>query len=353
MSIPRLFIGLLMWLGLTSALSASPNIVDLKQAGQMYMPAQQITELDYSYANSARESGQDSHIEIRFDVDEQGQPFNFHFARTSGTAVFEKYLTLNLQNWQLQPATVDGKPVVQRNRTSAVTYYLKQRNGRDLAPQMRRQFQGFYRGIRDLFKEGKYEEFEVLLGVLEQANIANFTENRQLYLLKNAYLNKTDGLIYDKIYSLEKALKGRPRDEKGEVLEVKVMARLFALYAQNNQLNQARILYYQIANSEHGKQLAIDLGPQLDLIESKIVSGEPLQTKAMVFDTELLNHWLSRNSFSIEANADILYAELECDEFNLSFDYVPEAVYQTPLEWGFCVLSLQAPKNTIVTVTES
>lgn len=332
---------------------ASPTFIDLAEVGVKYSPAQAITELELSFPSSAQNTEQDSLVEARFDIDEQGKPFNYHFARTSGTDIFETLLAKNLDNWVLQPAMHNGKPIIQRNKTYSALYRTLHASGRNPAPEMRRHFQRYYNYVRDLFDRGEYADFEVHMSNLDKANIANFIESRQLFLLKNAYLNKTNGSIHDKIYTLEKALKGEQRTEKGEKLMLKIKARLMALYADNNQLSEARLLYYQIANSEYGKQLTVKLGSSLDEIESKLVAGGAITTQAMVFDTELLNHSLSRHSFSLNANSRLEHMELSCNGFKLSFDYVAGATYTTPTDWGFCVLTVQAPARTIISINEA
>jgi len=336
----------------TNAL-ASPTFIDLAEVGLQYTPSKTITELELSFPSSAQKTEQDSLVEARFDVDEQGKPFNYHFVRTSGTDIFDTLLAKNLDNWVLQPAMHNGKPIIQRNKTYSAIYRTLHPSGRNPAPEMRRHFQRYYSYVRDLFDRGEYADFEVHMGNLDKANIANFIESRQLFLLKNAYLNKTNGSIHDKIYTLEKALKGEQRTEKGEKLMLKIKASLMALYAENNQLSKARMLYYEIANSEHGNSLAVKLGSSLDDIESKLVAGDAIAAQVMVFDTELLNHALSRHSFSLSANTKIEHIELSCDDFKVSFDYVPDAIYITPTDWGLCVLTVQAPARSVISINEA
>ena len=188
--------------------------------------------------------------------------------------------------------------------------------------------------------------------MLFQANISNFIETRQLWLLHNAYLNRTDGSIHDKIHSLEKALTGRPRTDKGTKLQTRIRANLFKLYVENAQYFDARFQFYQIQESEYGAELVQELGPMLDEVESKLVSIEPLTATVKIRENEIARYILSRSSFSLSTSAPVKSSELRCDGFNVKFDYAENTTYTTPQDWGYCELVVESEDKAEVTISE-
>lgn len=347
-----IFAGLSLGSLLSIAQSNAETNIDLAEAGITYTPANVTFRPEVGFPTKTRSGSLDAHISVRYDIDENGKPNNFNIVRTTGTKAYEPLVLGNMEDWVITPAMQNGEPVAQENQFYDFVYYTTRRSGRELAPTMRVSFQRAYRQLRTLLKEEKYEEFAEFSDLLSQANIANFIETRQLWLLRNAYLNRTDGSIHDKIHSLEKALTGRPRTEKGAVLQDKIRANLFKLYVENAQYFDARNQFYQIQQSDTGAELVTELGPMLDDIESKLVSGEPLSATVKVRENEVVRYVLSRASFSVSATAPVNSSELRCDGFNVKFDYVENAVFTTPRKWGYCELLIESENKAEVTISE-
>lgn len=329
--------------------TANINLVD---AGEVYTPAKVTFRPEVGFPTKTRKGALDAHITVRYDVDKNGKTSNIHLVRTTGTKAYETLVLGNMEDWEVTPAMQNGTPVVQENQFYDFIYYTTRKSGRELAPTMRANFQKAYRHLRGLLKDEKYEEFAEFADLLLQANISNFIETRQLWLLQNAYLNRTKGSIHDKIHSLEKALTGRPRTEKGAELQTKIRANLFKLYVENAQYFDARYQFYQIQESEHGAELVQELGPMLDEVESKLVSGEPLTATVKIRENEIARYILSRSSFLLSTSAPVKSSELRCDGFNVKFDYAENTAYTTPQNWGYCELVIESEYKAEVTIQE-
>jgi TonB family protein len=327
--------------------------VDLQEDGRIYTPTQESGSLEMSYPMSAQRLKAEGYIELSYDVDEQGKPINLRFTRISGIDIFETLIEKNINDWEYIPATMDGVPIVQKNLSRSFTFALTKLSDKFPEPLMRREFAHTYLRMRKLLKEKKYEELGETLNKMEEANIIRFSENRQLSLVKFTYLDKIGASVQDKILTLERAIKDIARTEKTKKSHSKIKAMLFKLYVNNQQYLRALIQYNDLRNSDFSEDLLPDLAPLLEVANAKLRSGEPLKAAVKVDATDIAAHYLSRRMFKIDADKAISFTELHCGDFNVSFDYTEDILYQLPFDWNSCKLVVSAPEGTLLTISES
>jgi TonB family protein len=258
--------------------TAPENIIDLQQDAVIYKPSKVIQSFDMSYSSSARRNNVEGYVEVSFDVNEQGSPVNLRYNRTSGLVIFETLIEKNFDDWEFEPAKIDGVAITQKNLQRTFTFTLTKLTDKFPEPLMRRSFANMYLNMRTLLKDGKYEELGEMLTIMDKANIIRFSENRQLSLVKFTYLEKTKGSDQDKIRALENALKDNPRAEKTQKLNSKIKASLFKLYAENNQYRQALVQHSDLSGSEFSEGLLPDLAATVEQVMAKLSSGEPIAT---------------------------------------------------------------------------
>lgn len=332
---------------------SSENVIDVQEVGTIYTPSKVIESFTISYPASARRNNVEGYIEVSYDLNEKGKPFNLRFTRSSGIDIFETLIEKKFDKWKFEPATLDGIPIVQKNLQYYFTFSLTKLTNKYPEPLMRRQFANFYQAMRKQLKDESYEKLRESLALMEKANIIRFSENRQLWLLKYTFLNKTDGSINEKINALQQALKDTPRAEKTKKLHSKIKSNLFKLYVENKQYFAAYSQYYDLSQSEYSETLIDNLTESFENVNAVLASGEPLNTTIRVNGTELLTHYLSRRMFKIKADQAISFMELRCDEFNVQLNYSENALYQMPFDWDNCGLVLQAPEGSLVNVAEA
>jgi TonB family protein len=333
--------------------TASENIIDLQQDAVIYKPSKVIQSFDMSYPSSARRNNVEGYVEVSFDVNEQGSPVNLRYNRISGLEIFETLIEKNFDDWEFEPAKVHGVAITQKNLQRTFTFTLTKLTNKFPEPLMRRSFANMYLNMRTLLKDGKYEELGEMLTIMDKANIIRFSENRQLSLVKFTYLEKTKGSDQDKIIALENALKDNPRAEKTQKLNSKIKASLFKLYAENNQYRQALVQHSDLSGSEFSEGLLPDLAATVEQVMAKLTSGEPIATTVKIDGTKLFTHYLSRRVFKIDIDNPVSFTELRCGKFNVQIQYAKNTLYQMPFDWNNCRLVLQAPKGSLVSVSEA
>ena len=333
--------------------SAAEVVVDLQEDGLIYTPSQVTESLEMSYPGSASRKKAEGYIELIYDIDQQGTPINLRFNRISGIDIFETLIERNINDWNYLPATVDGMPIVQKNLLRTFNFSITKLSNKFPEPLMRKNFANTYLEMRRLLKEEKYAELGEMLKMMEKAKIVRFSENRQFSLVKFTYLDKTGGSVQDKILTLERAIKGDARAEKTKKSYSKIKAMLFKLYVLNQQYIQAIIQYNDLRNSEFSESLLPELAPLLEIANAKLRSGEPLKATIKVDATEITTHYLSRRIFKVDTEEKISFSELRCDDFNVSFDYKKDNLYQLPFDWNTCRLVIRAPEGALLTISEA
>ncbi|NVD06734.1 TonB family protein [Vibrio sp. JPW-9-11-11] len=85
-----------------------------------------VYRVDPDYPPKAVQRGIEGYVTLRFDIDQDGVPFDIEVLQAKPKRIFDRSAIRALKRWRYSPIVVDGKAVIQRGQTVKLAFELSQ-----------------------------------------------------------------------------------------------------------------------------------------------------------------------------------------------------------------------------------
>jgi TonB family protein len=346
---------LLVPLAASAQAPAVPSVVST----DLYVPAEPLERTGPEYPKAALSKGRQGWAKASFVISTEGKVIEAMIEESSHHD-FDAPTLRAVENWQYQPATLNGKPVEQSMVETTIRYQIDDVDAGGAGPQ----FVKRYRATQSLIVAKNFAEAAKSLQSLEQGAI-NLYQDAWLWWLKYVYLEAMGGADPQVLMeALRKAL-GSTETKYDNVLEPDVFVlasqRLYVLSVRSNDFGDALSTLERLKASEpaQGSKLYKDvvarLEPTNQEILSVVASPQVLRQEARVDAHNYWVHRMLRRSFSFGEvkNGQLDVVDLRCTRANRRLVSVPEdAVLKLPASWGDCRVYIKGEPGTTFSYEE-
>jgi TonB family protein len=326
----------------------------------VYVPAVPLARTGPDYPKAALSKGRQGWAKASFVISAEGKVIEAMIEESSHHD-FDAPTLRAVENWQYQPAMLNGKPVEQSMVETTIRYQL---DDVDAGGASGAQFVKKYRATQSLIVAKNFAEAAKSLQALEQGAL-NLYQDAWLWWLKYVYLEAMGSADPQALMeALRKAL-GSTETKYDNVLEPDVFVlasqRLYVLSVRSNDFSGAISTLERLKASEpaQGSKLYKDvvarLEPTNDEVVSIVASPQVLRQEARVDEHNYWVHRMLRRSFSFGdvKNGQLEVVDLRCTRANRRLVSVPEdAVLKLPASWGDCRVYIKGDPGTTFSYEE-
>lgn len=323
------------------------------------MPAQPLERKGPDYPKASLAKGRQGWARASFVISAEGKVIEAMIEESSHHD-FDAPTLRAVENWQYQPATLNGKPVEQSMVETTIHYTLENADAGGAGGQ----FVKKYRATQSLIVAKNFTEAAKSLQSLEQGAL-NLYQDAWLWWLKYVYLEAMGGADPQALMeALRKAL-GSTETKYDNVLEpdmfVLASQRLYVLSVRSNDFSGALSTFERLKESVPAqgsklyKEVVARLEPTNDEITSVVTSPQILRQEARVDEHNYWVHRMLRRSFSFGdvKNGQLEVVDLRCTRVNRRLVSVPEdAVLKVPPSWGDCRVYIKGAPGTTFSYEE-
>lgn len=297
------------------------------------------------YPSSASKTEQEGWVVVNYVINKKGKVVDPFVEDSSGVEDFEKAALKAIKKWKYTPATQNGQPIEQSNRTAKFDFNIAGGGG------LTEKFTGYYTSLMSAIKANDLDSAEVQLTKMSNRKFWNYTES-SYYWLADATYAKAIQDEQRELISINKAL-AVENDKINTSSIAYLLVRQFTLNLTSTYFSAAVDSYKKLQNNERGGQYTPTLQQYFDEVMALIESDESLIRQATLNKLGRLSHNLSRNNFSIKTNdGSVSNVEIRCENKRSKFKYDENNVWKIPEKWGQCEILLSGRQNTSVSITE-
>jgi len=321
----------------TCPVFASDNGEDVAQIIAKGTRATPIKHEPPVYPLKALRSGIEGWVVLSFIVKEDGTTDDIVVSNASIENYFEKAAISAVSAWTYEPATRNGEPVIQYNKSSRHTFKITgQGEG------VTKSFQFAYKSALEAIREGDLGEADSLISKLDSNKKRLLSEVCYLDILKASYFRSKGNSKAARVH-LERALVIAD--------EVTTDGMYIALLRQAI-AEQAKAQNYRTALQHFNTLLEVDSDLAADdpvyklaeRIEQTIDSDGALITAGKISrcthcgsGVPRWHHALNRNRFSIDqVDGKLTEVEILCGNHSVSLSYNNDVVWDADKDWGEC-----------------
>lgn len=315
-----------------------------------YTKAQPLKRNPPTYPGLELRKGKEAWVQLSYCIDESGTPKNIVVVNSVGGERFERNAVKALEEWQYEPAVLDGKPSWQSNNATYINFAIEGRTGAS------RTFIRKFRKLGELITDGDIEKADALFDEL-------YNDDLSLYELSKLWaqrvrLESSRGDPYKLHMALSRATASKGKwIEKNSFLQLLVTRIQVEAHMAN--LRQALSSYALLVDEAGEKsEEAQALKPLIEEIEAIIASDEPVKVSAEIRAKNECSYcddsWYFqpfRNRFSF-ANVDgqLSTIDMRCDHKRYEAKAAPDVEWKIPDAWGSCGVQVYGEPGTTMDV---
>ena len=288
---------------------------------------------------------------VRFAVLEDGTTADIEVVDTNVENVFEKSAIRAANTWTYKPATQDGKPTTQYDKTARMLFIIK---GMDNT--VSQQFQTTYKEALQAIKDGDMASAE--------SHISDLDKNEKRLLAEVCYLDVVKARYFEEQGDKKAAHK---HTERALVIADDVVSKGIYIYLlKRSVVNNGLLNNYQTSMERYATLLEID---------GQLAADDPIHDFAERVKQELNGHsyitsdgehascdhcksssWrrqLNRNRFSIdEVVGSVSKIKILCQTGTVTVAYDPDTVWSVNKNWGDCSVRVYGDDGTTLRLVE-
>jgi len=305
------------------------------------------------YPHRALREGIEGWVTLHYVVKEDGTTDKIVVMDASIEDYFEKYAIDAVSGWIYEPATLDGKPVMEGNKTARTTFIISNQDRG-----VTRKFLFKYKGARKAIEEDDLPTAKALIDELDVYKKRLITEVFYLDVIKSWYWQ---GMKNNQAASkhVERALV-LAKDVAPENIFLMLLRQAVVYNAMAKDYGAALSHYETLL--EMDKDLAPDDPLRGVVVQVKqILEGE----NEIVYQGEISEcdhcrptftswrHALNRNRFSIgQVEGRLSKVEVVCGIHSVSLDYQPEIAWSVNQDRGMCEVQVFGEDGTTFLLIE-
>ncbi len=339
--------------GSTHAFAADAETTDVEvlERGTYAVP---IDRTHPKYPNKAASKWIEGYVVLSFVVQEDGTVGEIKVLDAVPKGYFENPARRSVQKWIYEPATQDGKPIVQAKTKVLLSFQL---GGRPIGASGR-----FIKHYKRAFKALEVDDLDLAmleLDEIEKKELKGLYEVYYLHLLK-AHIKIAEDNSREAIWYLIRAT----RSSNGAIEEatyLKALGLLYALQIEDSQLVEALSTYEKLVESESLEandpihKHAQEVRTALDSMKPLVVAGKLDEACSECEKPDLLQwtYTLYRDAFTFETiSGRIDWFELYCGYHWAKIKFEPELAWKLSENWGKCDLYVYGKSGTIFRLIE-
>lgn len=336
------------WTAYAVDLEIGENTAEVQETGTFAVP---VLHDPPKYPISALRRHIEGWVVVRFSVLEDGTTADIEVVDTNVEDLFEEAAIRAASAWTYRPATRDGKPTTQYNKSARLLFIVK-----GLENTVSKQFQNSYKKALTSIKDGDLATAKDFIGKLDA--------NEQRLLAEVCYLDVLKARYFEKEGDKKKANRHVERALviADDVVSKNVYVYLLKRSAVNNGLlnNYQKSLKRYLTLLEVDSQLAAD-DPIHDFakrVKQELNGDNYITSSGKLADC---NHckspgWrrqLNRNRFSIDQVVGTLNEiKIVCQSGTVSLTYNPDTVWSINKKWGECFVRVYGKAGTTLRLLE-
>jgi TonB family protein len=306
-----------------------------------------------NYPKKALRVGIEGWVVVNFSVNEDGTTDDIVVLNASINRYFEKEAIRTVAGWKYKPATWDGAPVAQANKTASIVFTMS-----DSTTALTGAFKKNFEKVLTAIEEGDLTTAKNLIEKMDSSRKRLLADVCHLDVLKAAYW-RSQGDHPNTLHYLNRAL---------VIADVAVEPALYIDLLRQAFEEEEYSHSYVTALKVHKTLLKVDkdiaaddpihekasqIQQVLDSDSSIITSGTIVQCADCLPDTLFWDHHLNRHHFSInQIEGQVGEVEILCGFQSVSLLYNSEAVWSVDKDWGQCQIRVFGDEGTVLELTE-
>lgn len=300
----------------------------------IYVGPVPIERVAPTYPRKGLDNAHEAVVMLEFVVDESGRAKDIQVAHNSGDVLFEYAAKRAVEQWQFEPATLDGKPVESGPVTQPLTFHIPSMSNR-VDPQ----FAARYRKASEYLETAQLDKVE---RTIEQFYISGGLSFRELGYAKflEARFFAASGRHDEQLqnlrlieFSLEEAIPPAVR--------INVLADL--LVAEYRAQNYAEVVHLakRLPDLEGSAKISEQLAPAIDRIRAVAASDQPLKSEHELGESGRWSGRPLRRGWEIAADTGALSrVGASCGNFSIWADYREGEIFSIPSDWSDCKVTV-------------
>jgi TonB family protein len=289
-----------------------------------------------AFPSAERQEGRDGWVNLNFMIDPQGKPYEIMVTDSTGNKALEKAAVEAAEDWEFEPATLDGVPI-DAGQTMKVQFVLTGQGGANSA---------FVAAYRKFLAATKANDRAKADAALARMRVQNLYEDAYFNLAKFEYA-RLWGTRPQQLAALKRAIaEERNADYLPKPAFLSGLEILLGLQLEANDFAGAMKTYDKLRNLAEPQTLA-RYENVVGQIEQLRTSSEPYAVAGDFGDSTSWYFLLFRNRFQINlASGRIAEIKLRCDKRYVFFRYDPEVMYTIADKYGSCSMELVGEPGT-------
>ena len=324
------------------------DVDDVIQSARSYSPAIVIERTAPKYPRLELNRGHEAWVHVTYCIDESGQTRNVSVVDSTGGRHFDDAAIETVEDWQFEPAMLDGEPSWQSRNQTYITFAIES-DERGAS----RRFVRAFRKLGNYMDEKNLEEADALF----QNVLANY--DLSLYELSKLWAQRVryEGLRGD-MRGMDEALH-RATASKGQWIERDEYIRLLKLRVQVEisigQYNAALEGFEELEeqageDSEEVKTLL----PSISQLRAYIDGDQAIRIQAEVRNRfgcdDCDSRWSFkplRDSFALaDVSGELSRVDMRCDHKRFESIVSDEVTWKIPERWGGCYVYFYGDAGT-------
>lgn len=305
------------------------------------------------YPSRALRKGVEGWVIVGFTVKEDGTTADIEVLTANVEDLFDQAVINAASAWTYKPATLDGKPVAQYNKSARSLFIIK---GFD--DTVSRSFQSKYRKTVKATKGGDFETAKRLIDELDASEKRLLAEVCYLDILKENYYKATGDQKATLRYAERALVIADEVVSKQTYIHLLKESVIQNAIAKNYQTSLERFATLQEVNDHLTSDDQIykfaEKVRQILNGDSYIVNNGEL-TACKKCDNPEPRWWrdLNRNRFSIDqVVGELRDIKVTCSKGTVTINYQPDIVWTVNKDWGACLVRVYGDEGTTFRLIE-
>lgn len=297
------------------------------------------------YPTKASLKMQEGWVIINFIIDKHGTVVDPFIERSSGIKDFERSALRAVKKWTYIPATQNGQPIEQYQRTVKLDFRIREGAG------VSNKFFKSYSSLIESIDSNELDTAKKKLKKLYNKKLWNYTESSYYWLADAIY---SEAIKDDKreLNSINNALATKSEQLQDTNISY-LLARQFILNYRYKRLSNALKSLNVLKSRAGNEELVAQLQPYAETIQFLIKGNKPLIRTILLESERRAVHQLIRNDFSVVVNKGSLSEiEVRCDNKRSKYGYKKENIWKIPKSWGKCDVVFFGKKYSSIDIVE-
>lgn len=287
-----------------------------------------------TYPRKGLENHHEAVVMMEFVVDESGRAKDFQVAHNSGDVLFEHAAKRAVEQWQFEPATLDGEPIQSFPVVQSLIFEVTNaKNGVDAT------FSRRYDKATEFLETVQLDKAEKLI---EQFFTSGRLTLRELGFAKflEARFFAASGRQDEQLRNL-RLIEDLLSNSVPPAVRINVLADL--LVAEYRARNYAEVVHLaqRLPRVEGSVKISEQLAPTIDRIRAVAASDRPLKTEHELGESGRWTGRPLRRGWEIATDASALHqVGAACGNFSIRADYRDGEIFSIPSDWSDCKVTV-------------